>query len=289
MAYVDDLLTEGEHIVLRSRQHWVALVIRARNAFLLWLFGLLIIIAILWIKELQGDAARNILSIASSVLIVIGVVIFAYRAWQYFSQDYVVTNRRLLKVTGILTKRSADSSLEKINDAILSQTILGRAFNYGDLEILTAADQAGDKYHLLKDPITFKKTMLTQKHNLETEFAYAAPPSPPLRAAPAAVPMPPPAAPPPQPVAEPAPPPPPAEVPLPHWQRRLRSGRVSDGRCRSMAAAAAADAADSTAEAAQDESEKVTETLARLADLRDQGAITPEEYEQKKDELLGRL
>jgi hypothetical protein len=278
MAYVDDLLTEGEHIVLRSRQHWVALVIRARNAFLLWLFGLLIIIAILWIKELQGDAARNILSIASSVLIVIGIAIFAYRAWQYFSQDYVVTNRRLLKVTGILTKRSADSSLEKINDAILSQTILGRAFNYGDLEILTAADQAGDKYHLLKDPITFKKTMLTQKHNLETEFAYAAPPSPPLRAAPAEVPMPPPAAPAPEPT-----PAPPAPVEPP-------SAPAVEAAPPAAAAAATVDAVESApATDTQDESEKVTETLARLADLRDQGAISPEEYEQKKDELLGRL
>ena len=38
-----------------------------------------------------------------------------------------------------------------------------------------------------------------------------------------------------------------------------------------------------------EESVRVTETLARLADLRDQGAITAEEYEQKKDELLSRL
>jgi hypothetical protein len=39
----------------------------------------------------------------------------------------------------------------------------------------------------------------------------------------------------------------------------------------------------------KDESQEVTETLSRLADLRDEGAITAEEYEQKKDELLGRL
>jgi hypothetical protein len=32
-----------------------------------------------------------------------------------------------------------------------------------------------------------------------------------------------------------------------------------------------------------------TATLARLADLRDKGAITPAEYEQKKAELLGRI
>jgi hypothetical protein len=33
----------------------------------------------------------------------------------------------------------------------------------------------------------------------------------------------------------------------------------------------------------------VTATLARLADLRDKGAITPADYEAKKAELLGRL
>ena len=48
-------------------------------------------------------------------------------------------------------------------------------------------------------------------------------------------------------------------------------------------------ATPASSEEAKDESQKVTETLARLADLRDEGAITPEEYEQKKGELLGRL
>jgi hypothetical protein len=35
--------------------------------------------------------------------------------------------------------------------------------------------------------------------------------------------------------------------------------------------------------------DQVTTTLASLADLRDRGAISPEEYEAKKTELLGRL
>jgi hypothetical protein len=37
------------------------------------------------------------------------------------------------------------------------------------------------------------------------------------------------------------------------------------------------------------DAEQVTGTLGRLADLRDRGAITPEEYEAKKAELLARL
>jgi hypothetical protein len=38
-----------------------------------------------------------------------------------------------------------------------------------------------------------------------------------------------------------------------------------------------------------DTPEEVTAALARLADLRDRGAITSGEYEVKKRELLGRL
>ena len=35
--------------------------------------------------------------------------------------------------------------------------------------------------------------------------------------------------------------------------------------------------------------EDITATLARLADLRDQGVISSDDYEEKKQELLGRL
>lgn len=244
--YADSLLTEGEVVVLRTRQHWLALLIRARAAFALWLAGLALLFLIAYLNINPGTI-RDVASGLALVLLALGVVVFMYRFWIWWAQDYVITNRRLLKVTGVLSKRSADSSLEKINDAILTQTVIGRMLNYGSLEILTAAEQAVDLYHMLKDPKQFKKVMLTQKHNLETEFTYAQPPSPPLRAGS------------------------PPEM-------------ASTGPAQMAPAAAAAPTA-----AKGDESLEVTQTLARLADLRDKGAITAEEYEHKKDELLGRL
>src|SRR5512141_2097287 len=198
--YADTLLTEGEVIILRTRQHWLALVGRARAALALWAVGLLLLIAVAWFNVAPGTG-RDVISGLALVLLALGLVVFLYRLWVWWAQDYVVTNRRLMKVTGILNKRSADSSLEKINDAILSQSVLGRMFNYGELEILTAADQAVDLYHMINDPKGFKKVMLTQKHNLETEFQYGSRmPTPPLRAEaqPAAPAMPAPVAPAPQ-------------------------------------------------------------------------------------------
>jgi hypothetical protein len=41
--------------------------------------------------------------------------------------------------------------------------------------------------------------------------------------------------------------------------------------------------------AAPETADDVTRTLASLAQLRDSGAITPEEYEAKKTELLDRI
>ncbi len=260
MRYSDTLLTEGEEIVRRSRQHWLALLSKARAALLLWLIGIALLVVIVWFN-VQPGLLRDIISVTSLAVLALGVIIFVYRFWQWWAQDYIITNRRLLKVTGILNKRSGDSSLEKINDAILSQSIWGRMLNFGNLEILTAADQAVDRYYMLKDPKEFKKVMLTQKHNLETEFMYGRPPSPPLRASVES------AAPPP---AQAPAAPPVAAAPMP----------VADD----VGVPPGVQAADE-----DEESVRVTETLARLADLRDEGAITAEEYEQKKDELLGRL
>jgi hypothetical protein len=249
--YADTLLTEGEVIVLRTRQHWLALAGRAKGGLALFAAGLVLLLLIAWFNVAPGTL-RDVTSGLALILLALGLIVFLYRLWVWWAQDYVVTNRRLLKVTGILNKRSADSSLEKINDAILSQSVLGRMLNYGELEILTAADQAVDRYHMLRDPKEFKKTMLTQKHNLETEFQYGSRvPTPPMRAE-----------------AQPAAPAMPAAP---------------------AAVAAPAPAEMPKADAAPDESLEVTQTLARLADLRDKGAITAEEYEQKKDELLGRL
>ncbi|MEO6350408.1 MAG: PH domain-containing protein [Candidatus Limnocylindrales bacterium] len=285
MRYADTLLTEGEQVVLRSRQHWLALFSRARQGVFLWLVGIALLIVVVWLNIAPG-LIRDLLSLGAIVLLVLGLLIFLYRLWQWWAQDYMVTNRRLLKVTGILNKRSADSSLEKINDAILSQSLWGRMLNFGNLEILTAAEQAVDRYYMLNNPKEFKKVMLTQKHNLETEFMYGRPPSPPLRASDA----------------------------MPHQAPEMQSVQSAPPRVESMAPqpapappaqapmtapmsapssdpdmTASESAAMSREMADQDESREVTETLSRLADLRDKGAITAEEYDLKKDELLGRL
>ena len=167
--------------------------------------------------------------------------------WGWSAEDYIVTNRRVLKVEGILNKHSADSSLEKINDAVLDQSVFGRMLDFGDLDILTANEESVDRYKRLNHAPRIKKEMLAQKNNLEMDIHHV--PSPPLR-----------------------------------------TGAPAGGSDGAAVAAPGAGAIQAqTAPAAPMTADEVTSTLARLADLRDRGAISPEEYEAKKADLLGRI
>jgi hypothetical protein len=234
--YADKLLADGERIALRGRQHVLATFIEGRIPWVLVILALVLLVLDL---QMESGFGRDLFGWVGLALLVIGLAWLAQIYLQWYAQDYLVTNRRVIKVEGILSKRSADSSLEKINDAVLQQSLLGRMLGYGDLDIMTAAEESVDRYRMLSQAQTFKRTMLDEKHKLEQEAFQI--PAPPLRAAP------------PPPAAEPEPPPPP--VPTPR----------------------------------QMSTEEITSALGDLADLRDRGAISPEDYEAKKQDLLGRL
>ena len=178
MRYADTLLADGEIVARRSRQHWLALLAKARWALLSWLvtIGALIIIAVF---KLEG-IARDVLGWIALASLVVGIVLFFVHAWRWWAQDYIVTNRRIMKVEGVFNKHAADSSLEKINDAVLSQGILARMLGYGDLDILTAADTAIDRYRMLAGAAAFKIEMLNRKHALDLEIGGSMP-TPPVR------------------------------------------------------------------------------------------------------------
>jgi uncharacterized membrane protein YdbT with pleckstrin-like domain len=234
MAYVDSLLASGERIVRRAHQHWFILVWRARWAVL----GLIIAVVLVVLRALNSGSTGllwDALGWLSLILVIFGVASLVWGVLQFRSEEYVITTRRIIHSEGVVNKRATDSSLEKINDAVLVESLFGRIFGFGDLDVLTASESGIEKLRMLRDAKTFKKSMLEAKHELELELTR--PTMPPVRGQEAA------------PVAPAAPAPTP-EV---------------------------------------DTADEVANALARLGALRDQGVISPQEFEAKKAELLGRL
>jgi uncharacterized membrane protein YdbT with pleckstrin-like domain len=83
------------------------------------------------------------------------------------NRQFIVTNRRVVQISGILNKNVTDSSLEKVTDVKLEQSAFGRLFNYGDIEILTASEFGVNLFRRIEEPIIFKIAMLNAKERLE--------------------------------------------------------------------------------------------------------------------------
>ena len=55
----------------------------------------------------------------------------------------------------------------KLNDIKTDQTLLGRIFDYGDVEILTANEVGNNVFRHIAHPLRFKTTMLEAKQKLD--------------------------------------------------------------------------------------------------------------------------
>ncbi|MGI8659066.1 MAG: PH domain-containing protein [Candidatus Limnocylindria bacterium] len=269
MSYARNLLSRGEEVVHASRQHWFAVIART------WLWILVAIVALallLWIGTngpvLDNEAADGILTVIAVAGMLGAAAWVGFVFWDWRNQEWMITTRRVIRAEGVLNKSMADSNLEKINDARLDQSIFGRIFGFGTLDILTAAEEMGGSnvadFPMIADPIEFKKAMLDQKEMLER----------PDLARPRYQ------------TAGPAPDMQPAEPMAP----RAGSDRVAVHEGDAAPSEEPRDAAPSPADAEpRSPGDELAVTLERLAGLRDKGLITPEEYEAKKTQLLERM
>jgi hypothetical protein len=270
MSYVRNHLSRGEEVVFESRQHWFAVIART------WVWILLAVLAFALLIFLStgqdpfvNDGVDGIATIVVLIALLVSVAWIGIVIWDWRNQEWLITTRRVIRAEGVLNKSMADSSLEKINDARLQQSIFGRIFGFGTLDILTAAEEMGGNnvadFPMIADPVPFKKAMLDQKEMLERPDL--------------------------------APPRYQRESAAPHMQRaeampaRAGSNRVAlrGDDDDDVAAPAAAASNPSEPVAPRSPAEDLGTTLERLAGLRDKGLITPEEYEAKKRDLLERM
>ena len=199
-TYAESLLTPDERVLRRERQHPIALVLDSWMAIILWAITIVLIIARVVVPE--EVAGRNVFGddtligslgmAATLITLLAGIAVVAVRWWWWRTQEFLVTNYRLVLAWGVINKSASDSSLEKINDAQLEISWLGRLLDYGHLEVLTAAPiQGADMLHRLNHAKEFKKAMMTAKHDLQSADGngedFRSRPAPAAQAAPAPV------------------------------------------------------------------------------------------------------
>jgi uncharacterized membrane protein YdbT with pleckstrin-like domain len=163
MDYVEKLLGTNEKIIVRTHRHFFTVF---GSLFKELVILVACAIAFIYVRTwYTGNPFFFYIGIAIVAFLAIASAFVDILRWQ--NNEYIVTTRRVIHANGIFNKNILDSSLNKINDVILQQSMMGRMFGYGTIKILTATEEVINLLDRIANPIAFKHAMLEAKSLLE--------------------------------------------------------------------------------------------------------------------------
>ena len=221
-AYPSKLINEGETVVLDLKPHW-------------WFFwkhiasgAVLLIVGIVWTVALKNPPKFGKYALAAAIAVYAVFVSIKYLTWTY--THFVLTDRRVISRSGIISKRGTEVPLDRVNNIDFAQKIWERVIGAGDLSIESAGKDGQSHFQNVRHPDMVQQEVYRQ---MEVNSRRQA-----------------------------------------GWQADAIANHPGSQHAPAPSAPAAPDVADQ---------------ITKLATLRDQGAITSEEFEAKKVELLDRM
>jgi uncharacterized membrane protein YdbT with pleckstrin-like domain len=139
---------DDEEVIYQTHVHWIV--------FMPWFLLTMAVLSIMFFYP-HNKTIVIIVRIIASVLFLkaIGNLVF------YWTSEYGVTTRRVLGKTGLITVRSLDILLQKVEAIRLKQGILGRMLNFGDL-IVTGTGGTSETLFDVPDPLSVRNLIQEQ-------------------------------------------------------------------------------------------------------------------------------
>lgn len=89
----------------------------------------------------------------------IGVIFLIAAALRYMTTELAFTNKRVIAKFGIISRKTIELNLTKIESLQVNQGILGRIFNYGTL-VISGAGNPQAPIPGISNPMTFRRSFM---------------------------------------------------------------------------------------------------------------------------------
>ncbi|HXA42565.1 MAG TPA: PH domain-containing protein [Candidatus Solibacter sp.] len=155
----DKDLIPGEVVQLRTNRHPLVLV---RQVLVPTLVVLALAIG-LALLPLPGSV-RSLRWLAV-LLLLLGLFVYLdvqYIVWR--SVTYTITDQRILLRRGVLGKFSRSIGMSRVQDVSTSQSLFGRMFDYGNVEIESAGKDGAEILIYVPDPQHFRDVLFEHLH-----------------------------------------------------------------------------------------------------------------------------
>lgn len=150
MSYINRVLQPGETIVYASKLHWIV-----------YLWGLAVLaVGAAGLIVLPRDAVRGLFLYASLAVCAIGLGILIVAWIKRVTTEIAVTNKRLIFKEGIISRRTMEMNMDKIESIDVNQSIAGRIFDYGTI-LVRGTGSGLEPLKRIDAPIELRNSVMT--------------------------------------------------------------------------------------------------------------------------------
>ena len=165
MTYVESNLVPGETVIYQTRLHWIVMLGHLFvGCLLLGLPGVLL----LYYAFSQHGMDINTLHLTEGggvALLVCGAVVILTGMVRRSATEMAVTNRRVVIKTGLMSRKTIEMLLNKVESIEVSETTFGRMLGYGTIVIIGTGGTS-DPFHQVADPLEFRSQVQQQIEKL---------------------------------------------------------------------------------------------------------------------------
>ena len=155
MSYVEKNLIAGETVLYETHLHWIVLFWWVVIALLFSVPGLALLIRAL---ASLGDkhSASGGMAAVGFVLLLVGVALIGFGVLTRNATEMAVTNKRVIIKTGLVTRKTVELLLSKIESIGVNESLWGRMLRYGTV-VLRGTGGTPEPFDRVAHPLEFRR------------------------------------------------------------------------------------------------------------------------------------
>ena len=146
-------LLPGERRVLRTRRHWAILAPQL-------LFTVVVVVVLVTLARwLSGNGVAVVVTVLwyAAVFMVIRLAVLIADWWD---DVIMLTDKRVINVTGLLASRGRDTPIKKITDRDLQHSVIGNLLGYATFTFESAGPSSLQRLTYVPQPMTVYEAIL---------------------------------------------------------------------------------------------------------------------------------
>ena len=150
--YIDEILQPGEKVLYSTNAHWI---------FFWPAIGLWVLAAVFLILSWMVPTGSPLILVCWALAAIVAVVALykTVTAWFHrWTTETDVTNLRVVHKTGFISRKTFEMSLDKVESVDVSQSIMGRILNYGDVTIM-GVGEGRETISTIASPLAFRNSI----------------------------------------------------------------------------------------------------------------------------------